>query len=341
MSKEKEFIFKFHHSESFSDHSDNSLQKYIFFETEKEKENRLSLQKALESHNYSRAFEKINKNISSFCSNIQILQDYNLYLGSKQDNKDKGSEIEKIILEAADQIAETFILIDIVKNYEYPDKNQKIENITKANSLEEECNNYKKVFNDLTEKIKQQNINMINQAKTSMRYSDISDFSGEIHLEDVLSENNNSFQNGKEFLEGIEMKKKQNDAIKKAAKKIENSLSRKNTLSNNKKNNNDYINNEDKMEIFNIDYHKKKNDLEKNLLSNNNIRNNIESNNYINMDSDDSKRTSKIFHEMEDKVFLALEGQRQNFLRRHWLISLIILIMVIVLIFFLLFSKEK
>lgn len=338
MSKDNEYILKFHNSESFSDHSENSLQKNTLFETEEEKENRISLQKALDSNNYSRAFEKINKNISSFCSNIQILQEYNLYLGSKQDNKSNGSEIEKIILEIADKISETFNLIEIIKNYEYKDKNEKIQNITKANRFEEECNKYKKIFDDLTEKIKQQNINMINQAKTSIRYSNFSDFSGELHLDDIVPENNNTgFKNGKEFLEGIEMKKKQNDAIQKAAKKIEKSLSRKNTLTMKIKNNKNENNNidEDKMEIFNIEYHKKQNDLERNLLSNNNKGNNTYNNDYISMDSNDSRSTSKIFHEMEDKVFIALESQRQNFLRRHWIISLIILILLIVLLYFL------
>ena len=130
MSKNQELILKSDNSNSFSSESDDSqLQKETKIETEEEIKNRLSLQKALAANNNARAFEKINTNISSFCSNIQLLQDYSLCLGSKLDNKEKGSEIDKIILNTADEIAETFNLIEIIKNFEYNDRNQKIQNI--------------------------------------------------------------------------------------------------------------------------------------------------------------------------------------------------------------------
>ena len=204
--------------------------------------------------------------------------------------------------------------------HEIKDRNQKIENITEANRLEDECNKYKKIFDDLTDKIKQQNLNLIKQARTSIRLSNFSDFSGEIHLNNDEPIINNGFQNGKEFIEGIEMKRKQTDAINKATKKIEQTLSKKNVLYTNLPNNDDNNrNNENEMEIFNIDYNKNKNDLENALLPNNNQdkNNSVEDNKYINI-SRGLSRTSKAFHEMEDKVFSALEGTRQNFIRRHW-----------------------
>lgn len=343
MSKKNEFVlYSNNNSDSFSSKSDNDQQKIIDLETEEEKKNRLSLQNALESNNNTRAFEKINQNISSFCSNIQVLQDYSLCLGSKQDNKEKGEEIEKIIIETADKIAETFNLIEIIKNFEYKDRSIKIQNITKANRFEDECNKYKKIYDDLTDKIKKQNLNLIKQARNSVRYSNFSDFSGEIHLNDEQPANKVEFQNGKEFLDGIEVKRKQNNAITKATKKIERRISKKNFLAMNLKTHNETNKDDDEnnMEIFNIEYNNKKNDLQKNLLSNNSTeKSNPEENKYMNLNRF-SSRTSKIFHEMEDKVFIALEGQRQNFFRRHWIIFLLILFLIICLIYYIFFFKK-
>ena len=333
------------HSGSSSLKSNDSGPKELDFETETEKKNRLSLEKALSTNNNAHAFQKINTNISSFCSNIQLLQDYSLCLGSKKDSKDKSMEIEKIILKTADEIAETFNLIEIIKNFEYKEKNQKIENITKANRLEDECSKYKKIFDDLTDKIKKQNINLIKQARTSIRYSNFSDFSGEINLNNDEPVNNTGFQNGKEFLEGIEMKRKQNDAINKAAKKIEKSLSKKNVLIMNLTGDENNNNNDDNnIEIFNIENNKNKSDLRNALLPNNiqdKNNNNNDDNKYLSMNSSRLSRTSKAFHEMEDKVFIALEGPRQNFIRRHWLISLITLVLIIIILYYILLYQKQ
>lgn len=335
-----------YHSRSSSLNSSNSQQNLDDFEKDK-----LFLKKALETNDTIHTFEKINKNISSFCSNIQLLQDYSLCLGSKQDNKEKGMEIEKTILDTGDEIAETFDLIEIIKNFEYKEKNQKIENITKANRLEDECNKYKKMFDDLTEEIKQQNINIITQARTSVRFSNLSDFSGEIHLENDEPINNNiGFQNGKEFIEGIEMKRKQNDAINKAAIKIKNTLSKKNIVimnlkdnddnNHNKNTSNDY-NDDNQIEIFNVEYNKKKNELQNALLPNNNFFNtpNNEDSKFMSLSNHYSSRTSKAFKDMEEKVFIALEGNRQNFIRRHWLIFLFIIIIIATVVYFMFFKK--
>ena len=384
MAKNYELIVNTDFNESFSSKSDNSQEKDIDFETEEEKKNRISLQNALESNNNSKAFAKIDKNISLFCSNIKKIQDYSLFLGSKQDNQEKGMEIDKIIIETANKIAETFTFIEIIQNFEYKDRNQKIQIITKANRLEEECNKYKKLFDDLTDKIKQQNLNLIKQARTSIRYSNFSDFSGEIHINNENNLINDDFKNGKEFLEGIEMKRKQNNAIYKAAKKIKNSLSKKNvTIFNdninnkdnkednenkyNKNNRNDKYNKDDegnkddkgnkndkynidnnnkddnKIEIFNIEYNKK-NDLKQNLLTKNSTnkqKNNAENNKFVNIINDTSRRTSVLFHDMENNVFIALEGKRTNGLKRHWFISLIFIILIISLLYYFFFFKKK
>lgn len=348
----KEYILKFDHSDNSSSishphsHTSSIHQKELDIETESEKQNRLSVQKALASNNNSRAFEKINANISSFCSNIQLLQDYSMCLGSKLDNKEKGSDIHKIILKTADEIAETFNLIEIIINFEYKDRNQKIENITEANRLEDECNKYKKIFDDLTDKIKQQNLNIIKQVRNSYRYSNFSDFSGEIHLNDDTQTNNPGFKNGKEFLDDIEMKRKQNDAIYKAAKKIEKSLSRRNSVKvninyiHNNNDNNKGDEDNDTMEIFNIEHNYKKND---NLLpykNNSQDKNNYNDSKYTIIDSNSQSMTSKAFHDMEDKVFIALEGPRPSFIRRHWIFLLIIVILLIILLYYVFFSTK-
>ena len=56
-------------------------------------ENRISLQNALNRKNYERAFVKIQANINTFCQNIQSLQNYSLFVGSKSDNKETSEKM--------------------------------------------------------------------------------------------------------------------------------------------------------------------------------------------------------------------------------------------------------
>ena len=335
MSKNVELYLNVDNKESFSIESNNSDSDDKILETEEEKKARISLENALRSNNNEHVFEKINAKISSFCSKLKILQDYSLCLGSKLDNKQKGEDIEKIILETGDEISEAFDLIEIVKNYEYDNRNQKIQNIQQANSLEDQCNTYKEKFDNLTNEIKKQNLNIIKQVRNSKRFSNASDFSGDIHLNNVSPKkyNNNNPNNSSEFdsdkniLEHIEIKKKQNEAIKKAARKMERSLSRRQTMarlnSNVKENNND----EDSIEIFNIDNnYKKMNELHGNDskdLSNNNT----------------SKNNSKIFHDMEKRVYIALEGQNQSFIKRYWIFIFILFVLILLLVFYFIYIK--
>ena len=97
------------------------------------------------------------------------------------------------------------------------------------------------------------------------------------------------------------------------------------------------------MELFNIEYNKK-NELQNNLLLNNttSFEKNIgDESRYTRITSGLSTRNSKMYHEMEDKVFIALEGKRQNCLRRHWIISLIIIILIIALLYYVFFFKKN
>lgn len=334
MSKNVELYLNVDNKESFSVESNHSDSNDNEFETEEEKKDRISIQNALKSKNYESVFEKINSKISSFCSKLKILQDYSLCLGSKLDNKQKGEDIEKIILETGDEISQTFDLIEIVKNYKFNDKNQKIQNIKQANSLEDKCNTYKEKFDNLTNEIKKQNLNLIKQARNTKRYSNFSDFSGEIHLGNDSPKKNNNDQNNtfdydsdKNILESIELKKKQNEAINKIARKMERSLSRRQTIAklNIKENNDD----DDGMEIFNIDINYKKMNEEKGGdskdLSNANL----------------SKKDSTIFHDMEKRVYIALEGQNQSFIKKYWIFILIFIFIIILVLYFVFFRGGK
>ena len=334
MSKNVELYLNVDNKESFSVESNHSDSNDNEFETEEEKKDRISIQNALKSKNYERVFEKINSKISSFCSKLKILQDYSLCLGSKLDNKQKGEDIEKIILETGDEISQTFDLIEIVKNYKFNDKNQKIQNMKQANSLEDKCNTYKEKFDNLTNEIKKQNLNLIKQARNTKRYSNFSDFSGEIHLGNDSPKKNNNDQNNsfdydsdKNILESIELKKKQNEAINKIARKMERSLSRRQTIAklNSKENNDD----DDGMEIFNIDINYKKMNEEKGGdskdLSNANL----------------SKKDSTIFHDMEKRVYIALEGQNQSFIKKYWIFILIFIFIIILVLYFVFFRGGK
>ena len=237
-------------------------------------------------------------------------------------------------METGDEISQTFDLIEIVKNYKFNDKNQKIQNIKQANSLEDKCNTYKEKFDNLTNEIKKQNLNLIKQARNTKRYSNFSDFSGEIHLGNDSPKKNNNDQNNpfdydsdKNILESIELKKKQNEAINKIARKMERSLSRRQTIAklNSKENNDD----DDGMEIFNIDINYKKMNEEKGGdskdLSNANL----------------SKKDSTIFHDMEKRVYIALEGQNQSFIKKYWIFILIFIFIIILVLYFVFFRGGK
>ena len=189
-----------------------------------------------------------------------------------------------------------------------------------------------------------------------MRYSNYSDFSGELHLNNEEQNNDIGFKNGNEFLDGIEMKRKQNDAIYKATQKIQKTISRRTPTklskinSDNNDNNSDNSKNNENMETFNIEYINKKNDLQQNLISNKDTQEKININETNTNDTYNSKstniirnhsrRSSKMFHDMEDKVLLAIEGQRQNCIRRHWFIFSIILILIIIILFYVFYYKK-
>ena len=71
--------------------------------------------------------------------------------------------MHEVISNAGDEMAEIFRLIEVIQNFEYKDRNQKIQNIKEANNLFDKCNKYKEKFDNLVNEIKQQNLNSIRQ----------------------------------------------------------------------------------------------------------------------------------------------------------------------------------
>ena len=336
MSKNVELYLNSDNQESFSKESSDNDNKdeddNKESENEEEKKYRMSLENALKNNNYEHAFEKINTKISSFCLKIQELQDYVLRLGSKSDNSQKGEHMHEVISKAGDEISEVFKLIEVIQNFEYKDRNQKIQNIKEANNIFDKCNNYKEKFDNLVNEIKKQNLNSIRQARNSIRYSNFSDFSGDLNLVNETPKKNNNNHNTeinseKKILMDIEIKKKQNDAINRATRKMERRLSRIPTAIKI-----DVVNETDNknLEKFNIDY-------------NNNKKNN-ENTKFSNRGSNDSilrKRSSTIFSDMENKVYIALEGQNQSFIKRYWLFILIFIILIFVIIYYFFGQNNK
>ena len=54
-----------------------------------------------------------------------------------------------------------------------------------------------------------------------------------------------------------------------------------------------------------------------------------------------SKKSSTIFHDMEKKVFIALEGQNQSFIRKYWIFILIFIILILLILYYTLGRNDK
>lgn len=325
--------------------------------------NRTSLKKALHEGNYYHAFEKVNSNITSFCSSIQELQDYFFKEGSKLDSNEKGDKISTLIESTANDITETFFLIKDIKDFNFTRKNDKIQNITKANELEIKCNKYKKMFDDLTEKIRKQNLTLIKQARSSLHYSNYSDFSRDLNFSSDGSEknlNNKNFKNGNEFLDGIEVKKKQNDTIYEVTRKIQRKLSKLNT--NCYSSSSIQKRNASCLGINKDFFNGKNNELKKKYSMTLNNDDDINSNYLIKNSGDIGEikrkeqalyemedkgslaiRTSTAFHEMEDKVLTALEDRNSNWCLKNWkcIGYLLCIIFIGVLVYYFFYAKKK
>ena len=91
---------------------------------------------------------------------------------------------------------ETYLLIKDYSEHKFNSRNVKIENIKRAKQLEEECNNYRERFDDIVNKIKRQDIALIESARNSFRFSLAADKNqNEKKIEQTVV-----FMNGKDYL---------------------------------------------------------------------------------------------------------------------------------------------
>lgn len=91
---------------------------------------------------------------------------------------------------------ETYSLIKDYSEHKYNHRNVKIENVKRAKQLEEECNNYRERFDDIVNKIKRQDIALIESARNSFRFS----IAPEKNQNEKKIEQTVVFMNGKDFL---------------------------------------------------------------------------------------------------------------------------------------------
>lgn len=264
----------------------NNSNDYLTINTEQA---RNSIQKHLLMNDYEKCFDKIKNNIGTFKSEIEKLKEiYN-------DNNNNTKEIENLITNIGDGISETFYLLDDIKNFEYKSRNEKIQNIQRANDLEDQCNKYKDNFLNLSYRIKTHN-NKILKRNT------FSDFS--IDVENMNSYKdplvNVKFKTGKEFLD--QNLQKHNNALDIANNKIELSISRTSFHSNNNSRNNSKKLSNDSIDI--------------------NINNNLH-----------FRRDTGTFLKMEAEVKKALEGGNHSFFSKHWKFILFVLIVIIILLY--------
>jgi hypothetical protein len=91
---------------------------------------------------------------------------------------------------------ETYLMIKDYSEHKYNNRNIKIENIKRSKLFEEECNNYRERFDDIVNKIKRQDIALIESARNSFRFS----LAADKNPNDKKIEQTVVFMNGKDFL---------------------------------------------------------------------------------------------------------------------------------------------
>ena len=163
-------------------------------------ESRTSLKKALIKGDFERAKEKITDNLSLINSNIRDLQEYLFKIGSKKDNKSLMDKGDKNILTTGNIFNETYSLIKDFSEHKFNNKGEKIENIKKIKQFEEQCNKYHEKFDEITSKIKRQDIALIESARNSFRVSNMKRDESDLDKRKESQQMNVIFMNGKEYL---------------------------------------------------------------------------------------------------------------------------------------------
>lgn len=161
-------------------------------------ETRASLRKALIKGDFERAKEKITDNLQLVNSNVRELQEYLFKIGSKRDNKSLMDKADKNILTTGNIFNETYQLIKDFSEHKFNNKGEKIENIKKIKSYEEQCNKFHEKFNEIVNNIKRQDMKLIESARNSIRMSTLRQDTMDLRKDS--QQMNVIFMNGKEYL---------------------------------------------------------------------------------------------------------------------------------------------
>jgi len=90
---------------------------------------------------------------------------------------------------------ETYILLKDFINHKFNNKSEKIEYIKKVKQFEDECNKSRARFDEVVNKIKRQDVALIESARNSFRPSTTGD-----HKRQPSQQMNVVFMNGKDYL---------------------------------------------------------------------------------------------------------------------------------------------
>jgi hypothetical protein len=139
-------------------------------------ESRISLLTKLAQGRFDQAQEKIQDNLDSININLNVLGKYQLKVGIA-DKKDYISKGNYTIETTATLIEETFILIQEFKDHKFIGFGEKLKYLKLLDANFKRCTDYKAKFEKLSEDIKKQNINIIENTRQS-RLSSLKEDSG-------------------------------------------------------------------------------------------------------------------------------------------------------------------
>ena len=174
-------------------------------------EGRSSIQAAFNKGDFYRGFDIINDSIRVVKENIQSIREYSFRVGSKSDNKAKSSMIDNQILSTGKELNAIRDYIQEIKDYKYINRNERTENIRRLKEKEKAYYDAKTEFEDLANKIKNQNLNLIDSARNSIRMSQGSN---------TQKDGQQLMTNEREYLQGIEDKEKQVNIIMQVTNQI-------------------------------------------------------------------------------------------------------------------------
>ncbi len=108
---------------------------------------------------------------------------------------------DKNILTTGTIFSETYTLIKDFSEHKFSNKGEKIENIKKIKQFEEQCGKFRAKFDEIVNKIKRQDMALIESARNSFRMSNVNVKNVENDMNRQNSQQMNViFMNGKDYL---------------------------------------------------------------------------------------------------------------------------------------------